>query len=77
MPFAKAHCFAHAAERVKGVAGGPNCAKSNEAMKKGTKFDAVIVDKIISENKIYNLFYQLVVNMGNYMPQQGKFRENN
>ena len=26
---------------------------------------------------IYNLFYQLVVNMGKYLPQKGKVRKNN
>ena len=26
---------------------------------------------------IYNLFYQLVVNVGKYLPQKGKVRENN
>ena len=26
---------------------------------------------------IYHLFYQLVVNMGKYLPKKGKVRENN
>ena len=30
------------------------------------------VDKTIRGNIIYNLFYQLVVNMGKYLPQKGK-----
>ena len=33
-------------------------------------------DKIIGENIVYRLFYQLVVNMGKYLPQKGKVREN-
>ena len=35
------------------------------------------VHKIIRGNIIYNLFYQLVVNMRKYLPQKGKVRENN
>ena len=35
------------------------------------------VDTIIRGNVIYNLFYQHVVNMGIYLPQKRKVRENN
>ena len=35
------------------------------------------VDKIIRGNITYNIFHQLVVNMGNYMPQKGNVCENN
>ena len=40
-------------------------------------FEEAFVDKIISGNIIYDLFYKLVVNMGKYLPQKGKVRQNN
>ena len=35
------------------------------------------VEKIIRGNIAFNLFYQFVVNMGKYLHQKGKVRENN
>ena len=35
---------------------------------------AALVDKVIRGNIIHNLLYQLVVNMGKYLPQKGKAR---